>query len=181
MRIIKRIFLGLLLLIALALVAAIFLPKDYTVERRVAINRPADSVFTYVKYLKNQNDYSKWAGMDPEMKKDFRGTDAQPGFVSAWTSEKDDVGCGEQTIKSINEAERRVEYELHFKEPMDVKSDAWMQVEDKAGKSEVVWGFHGRMPYPFNLMLPLFGMEKSIGADLDEGLQNLKGRLESQR
>jgi hypothetical protein len=179
MRIVKRIFLGLLVIILIGLVAALFLPKEYTVERSIAIERPADSVFAYVKYLKNQNDYSKWAGMDPEMKKDFRGTDAQPGFVSAWTSQKGDVGCGEQTIRSISEAQRRVDYDLHFKEPMDVRSDAWMQVADKGGKSEVVWGFHGRMPYPFNLMLPLFGMEKSIGKDLDQGLQNLKGRLEA--
>jgi hypothetical protein len=180
MRIVKRIFQVLLLLLLIALIAAIFLPKEYTVERSIAVNRPADSVFTYIKYLKNQNDYSKWAGMDPAMKKDFRGTDAQPGFVSAWTSENKNVGAGEQTIKSISEAQRRVEYNLHFIKPFETTCDAWMQVDDKSGTSEVVWGFHGHMPYPANLLLAITPMKKSVGNDLDEGLQKLRQRMEIQ-
>ncbi|TCJ17515.1 polyketide cyclase [Flaviaesturariibacter flavus] len=179
MRIVKRIFIAIAVLLLLALVAALFVPKEYTVERSIAINLPADSVFTYVKYLKNQNDYSKWAGMDPAMKKEFRGTDAQPGFVSAWESQQSDVGQGEQTIRSIDEVKRRVDYDLHFIKPMNTRCDAWMQVDPKGGKSEVVWGFHGRMPYPVNILLPLFGMEKAIGDDLSLGLHNLKERLET--
>jgi hypothetical protein len=39
-------------------------------------------VYDYVKYLKNQNDYSVWAKIDPGMKTEFRGKDGTVGFVS---------------------------------------------------------------------------------------------------
>lgn len=51
-------------------------------------------MFDYVKYLKNQNEYSKWAGMDSAMTKTFSGTDATPGFISAWKSNNQNVGKG---------------------------------------------------------------------------------------
>ena len=51
--------------------------------------------------------------MDPDMKKTYRGTDGTVGFVSAWDSEKDDVGKGEQEIIKITDGER-IDYELRF-------------------------------------------------------------------
>ncbi|RYZ24168.1 MAG: polyketide cyclase [Chitinophagaceae bacterium] len=181
MRIIKRIFIGLAVLMAILLVTALFLPKEYTIERSIVINRPADSVYAYIRYLKNQNDYSKWAGMDPAMRKEFRGTDAQPGFVSAWKSEKRDVGEGEQTIRSINDGKRRVDYDLHFIEPMETRCNAYMQVDPNGNGSQVLWGFHGKTPYPFNIMSLFFNMDKMVGDDLSLGLHNLKERLEAKR
>ncbi|GAB4092364.1 SRPBCC family protein [Flaviaesturariibacter terrae] len=177
MRIVKRIVVALLLLVAIGLIAAAFMSKEMTVEQSMVINKPADSVFGYVKYLKNQNDYSKWAQMDPAMHKEFHGTDAQPGFVSAWEGNKD-VGKGEQTIKAIDEAARRVEYQIHFVRPFESNADAWMVTSDKNGASEVRWGFHTRMPWPMNLMTPF--MKGSVEKDLKTGLTNLKNRLEAQ-
>jgi hypothetical protein len=83
MKIIKRILFALLGLIAVALIAALFIPKDYAVEREISINQPKDSVFNYVKYLKNQNNFSVWAKTDPDMKKTFSGVDGTVGAISA--------------------------------------------------------------------------------------------------
>ena len=55
-------------IIILILIVAAVSPKDYAVEREVIINKPAAEVFNYVKYLKNQDNYSVWATMDPNMK-----------------------------------------------------------------------------------------------------------------
>jgi hypothetical protein len=44
--------------------------------------------------------------------------------------------------------------------------------------TQIVWGFSVGFPYPFNLMKLFFDMKEMIGADLDEGLQNLKILLE---
>ena len=72
-----------------------------------------DEVFDYVKYLKNQDNFSKWASMDPDMQKTYRGTDVTVGFVSAWASDNPDVGVGEQEIKAIT-AGQRIDFELRF-------------------------------------------------------------------
>jgi hypothetical protein len=75
-------------LVALFLIAALFIKKEYNILREIAINKPKTEVFSYVKHLKNQDNYSKWVRMDPNMKKDFRGTDGTIGFVYAWDGNK---------------------------------------------------------------------------------------------
>jgi hypothetical protein len=49
-------------------------------------------------------------------------------------------------------------------------------VSDK--ETKVSWAFTGKMKYPMNLMLLFMNMEKMIGNDLQNGLNNLKGILE---
>ena len=105
MKTLKSILIVVAILIAIPLVVALFMKKSYTVEREVLIGKPRQEVFNYVKFLKNQDLYSKWAKMDPSMKQQFTGTDGDVGFVSAWDSDKKDVGKGEQTIAGIKARE----------------------------------------------------------------------------
>lgn len=176
MRILKMIVFILLALVAVLLVAALFIKKDYTIQREITINKPTSDVYNYIKYLKNQNDYSKWAKMDPAMKKEFTGTDATVGFVSSWEGNKD-VGKGEQEIKKITDGQQ-IDYEIRFKKPWESVSQAFMSVASLSdNQTKVTWSFSGHMPYPMNLMR-LFGMEKMIGNDLQTGLDNLKIILE---
>jgi hypothetical protein len=180
MKILKRILLVLVIIIGIALIAALFVKKDMDAVREVTINKPRQEVFNYVKYLKNQEAYSKWENMDPAMKKSYRGTDGTVGFVSAWDSEKGDVGKGEQEIKKIIEGER-MDTELRFLEPMESTASSAMITESIApGATKVKWAFHGRMAYPFNLMRLFMNMEKMIGDDFQTGLTNLKTVLEKQ-
>jgi hypothetical protein len=173
------ILIALLSLVALLLVAGLFIKKDYIVEREVVINKPNQVVFEYIKLLKNQNKYSVWATMDPEMKTEFRGTDGTPGFVSAWDSQDKNVGKGEQEIMKVEDG-NKVDYEIRFLKPFESTSNASMStlgLDDN--RTRVTWSFTGRMNYPMNLMLVFMNMEKMIGNDLDKGLHNLKVILEN--
>ena len=49
MKVLKIILIILLVLIAIPLVAALFLPKDYAVKREVIINKPHEEVYGYVR------------------------------------------------------------------------------------------------------------------------------------
>ena len=178
MRILKRIGFALAAIIVLVLLTGLFVKREMHAEREIVINKPNEEVFNYVKYLKNQNDYSKWGTMDPAMKKEFRGTDATVGFVSAWESDKDDVGKGEQEIKGIKQGER-IDYELRFIKPWESTATAYMITEPVSGnQSKVKWGFDGEMAYPFNVMLLFMDMEDMIGDDFAAGLERLKNQLE---
>ena len=171
MKIIKYILIILGILIALFLIVPLFLSNNYAVEKSITISRPKTQVFDYIKYLKNQNNYSKWGSMDTAMKKTFTGTDATPGFVAAWESDNKNVGKGAQEIKKINDT--RIDYELRFEKPMKDVADAYMSADSVAiDKTLVKWQISGYMKYPFNIM-GLF-MDKIIGKDLEIGLQNLK-------
>src|SRR4051812_5502877 len=91
-------------LILLVLLIALIAKKDYTVQREIIINRPRLEVFNYLKLLKNQDHYSKFVMMDPNMKKEFKGVDGTVGFVYGWEGNKK-AGKGEQEIKKITEGE----------------------------------------------------------------------------
>ncbi len=71
----KKIIIALVVLISIPLLVALFVKKEYVVERDIIIERPVTEVFSYLKYLKNQDNFSKWASMDPNMKKSTRGVD----------------------------------------------------------------------------------------------------------
>ena len=164
--------------IALLLIIALFLKKDYAVERSVTVNQPKQLVFDYIRSLKNQDNFSKWASMDPNMKKEYRGTDGTVGFVSAWEGNKK-VGKGEQEIKKITEGER-VDFELRFIKPFAGLANAYITTEAVNNQQTLVkWGFDSRMKYPMNLMLLFMNMEKMIGNDFSTGLNNLKNNLEA--
>ena len=102
MKIIKKILIVVLIIIAIPLIIALFVRKEYAVERELTISKPQQEVFNYVKYLKNQDNYSKWVMTDPAMKKDFKGIDGTSGFVYAWDSKIKKAGKGEQEIKKNN-------------------------------------------------------------------------------
>jgi hypothetical protein len=179
MKILKKILIILAAIVALFLIVAAFVKSEYSVEKEVIINKPKQEVFDYVKYLKNQNSYSKWALIDPAMKKEFRGVDASAGFVSAWESDNKNVGKGEQEITKIEDG--RIDYEIRFIKPFSSVAPAYM-ITEPAGDNQtrVRWGFQGKMPYPMNIMMLFMDIPKLIGEDLQTGLNNLKGVLEKQ-
>mgnify|MGYP006404127551 CR=1 FL=1 len=170
----KKFCIAVAIIIALPFIIALFVSSSYEVEREVLINKPKSEVFNYVKYLKNQDYFSKWAQIDPEMKKTSRDTDGAVGFVSAWESEHPDVGTGEQEIMAIVDGQR-IDYELRFLKPFESISPAYMTFEsDGSDQTTVKWGFKGQMDYPMNIMLLMMDFEQLIGDDLQMGLDNLK-------
>ena len=180
MKILKKILIGLVGIVALLLIVALFVKKEYSVEREVVIGKPTADVFAYVKFIKNQNNYSVWNMKDPNSKMEYTGTDGTVGFISSWDSEMEDVGKGEQEIKGITEGSR-IDMELRFKKPFEATDYAYMSTE-AAGENQtkVKWGFNGKMPYPMNLMLLCMNMDNMLGKDLETGLLNLKNILEKQ-
>ena len=178
MKILKYIGIALVAIIALVLITAAVVKKEYTIERSIVINKPKSEVFPFVNSLKNQNGYSYWAAQDPNMKIEYRGGngDGTVGFTSAWNSET--MGVGEQEIKSVTEGEK-IDLELRFKEPMEATAQTFMATTDESDNTtKVTWGMSSAMPYPFNIML-LFGMEKSLNDQIDYGLANMKKQVEA--
>lgn len=180
MNIIKAIIFSLSGILALLLIVAIFVRKEFHLSREITIAKPVKEVFGYLKMLKNQNNFSKWALVDPSMKKEYRGTDGTVGFISTWESPVKEVGKGEQEITAIREGER-IDYRLRFQLPRKSEATAYMETKAASeGSTLVKWGFEGKMNYPFNLTLLFLDLDKLIGKDLEQGLTNLKPLLEKQ-
>jgi hypothetical protein len=178
MKTLEIVVLSILGIIALLLVIALFLKKEFKISREITIQKPKQVVFDYIKLLTNQNNFSVWALTDPVMKKEFKGIDGTVGFVSAWDSQVKNVGKGEQEIIGMAEGER-IDYELRFFKPMKATNYASMITTTEPDKStRVIWVFEGKMKYPSNLSMLFMNLDAMLGKDLAQGLSNLKQLLE---
>lgn len=177
MKIIK-IILGILLFIVIVpLVAALFLKKDYHVERSIDINLPKEKIYDYVKMLKNQNSFSTWTKGDPDLKTTFSGEDGSIGAKSAWVGKVS--GEGEQEIVKMDFA-NRIDVKLHFIKPFDAMANAYYTFETLEGnKTKITWGIDGKDNYPMNLMQVFINYDEMMGKEFAQGLQNLKTILEA--
>ena len=153
-------------------------PKEIHVEREIVVERPKDPVFQYLKFLKNQNEWSPWEKKDPQMQKAYQGEDGTVGFISSWSG-NDEVGVGEQEIKNIVEGER-IETELRFKKPMEDTSMAYIATEAIGeNQTKVRWGMKNSVPFPGNIFFFVLNVPAKIGQDFDDGLGQLKTTIEA--
>lgn len=174
MKILKIASLILVSLIGLVLVIAIFVPQEYHVQRTTVINGNISDVFNYVSSLENQNEYAVWQKKDPNVIVSFKGNSGEIGSIYSWNSKVEDVGTGEQEIINI-ENDERVDFELRFKEPMEMTGNAYFETKSITNlETEVTWGFEGTSPYPTNFFMLFIDMDKELGPDLEKGLANMK-------
>lgn len=178
--VLKIIGIVILILIVAILVTGLFVSADIHVERQVSINKDRTTVFNFIKHLENQDKFSVWQQMDPNMKHTLTGTDGTVGAVSAWESDNEQVGVGEQEITNIKEGER-IDFELRFKKPEEMNSMAYFTTADEGTGTKVAWGFDAHVPYPFNAFMIFAGdLDAQLGPDLEKGLGNLKTIMESE-
>ena len=163
-----------LLIVFLALIA----PKSYRVSRSIEISKPQAEVFNNIRFLKKQDEWSPWNKKDPNMKKDFKGTDGEVGAISHWIGNKD-VGEGEQEITKIIDGEG-IESELRFLKPWKSTSDAFITTEAVSSDvTKVTWGFSGKNKFPFSIFMLFMNMDKAVGGDFEDGLTTLKSIMEN--
>lgn len=171
------VFYILLGIIGVLIILAFLVPKSYEVNRSVIINKSLPEVFAYLKFVKNQDNWSPWKKKDPNMKQESIGTDGEVGFISKWEGNKQ-VGTGEQEINYI-EHNKHIKTQLRFLKPWKSTSDAYIKVTElEANQTNVTWGFTGNNPVPMNIFMLFFNFEKAVGKDFEEGLSSLKELLE---
>lgn len=165
------------ILLVLILILAAFVSREYVIHRDVLIRAPREEVFDFVRYLRNQEQYSKWVMVDPDMARTFQGTDGMPGFVYAWEGDEK-AGKGEQEIMAIRENEG-IDIEVRFERPFRGIAAVNMTTADASGgRTRVSWSMSGRNPYPLNALHLLF--RGALGKDMESSLENLRAILERQ-
>ena len=90
-------------IIALLLIIGLFMKREHYVKCEIIINAPRQKVFDFLKLLKNQEEFNKYAKTDPGRKEVFKWTDGTVGYIYAWSGNKN-AGEGEKEIMNIIEA-----------------------------------------------------------------------------
>ncbi len=164
-------------IVALLLIIALFMKREHYVNREIIINAPPQKVFDFLKLLKNQDQFNKWATADKKNRKEeFKGTDGTVGFIYSWSGDKS-AGQGEKEIKKIIEG-KRIETEIRFVKPMAATASIIMETESLSDdQTKVSWSNAGTLKYPVNIMIPM--MEKMLPKEMDSSLSTLKNILEN--
>ena len=162
--------------IAVLLIAGLFIPKELHVERSIVINAPHNVIHEQVSSLQKINEWSPWKDYDSEMKVRYEGKDGEVGSVSHWEG-NEDVGKGSQEIISITED--KIETKVNFIEPWESKMVATYTLEQEEEGIKVTWGSDGENPYPLNVFSLFMNMDEMIGKDFEKGLVRLKEVSES--
>ncbi|MBC7885678.1 MAG: SRPBCC family protein [Saprospiraceae bacterium] len=177
MKIVKNILIGLVSIIVLLLIVALFVPKQSTVSVALTIDKPKTEVYDYIRILRNQDEYSSWVLRDPNLKPEIVGEDGTVGAIQKWNSKDDNVGEGEQEITALTPD--RIDVDLRFKRPFEGTAKAaniLKAVSDN--QTEIISEFYSNDKYPFNLMFYLFGRNMIKDAEMTS-LQNIKRILEA--
>ena len=166
------------LLLLLIIVLGYYLKNEYVVSRDISIDKPKEVVFDYIKYLKNQNEYSYYNRKDPQTIKSYSGTDGEEGFIYTWSSKINSIGSGTQTISKIEEG-KSICCDIRFTKPAALTSNAEISlIELSAHQTKVTWVFSSYYKFPFNIIVYFLDLEKLIGTDIASSLVTLKERLE---
>ncbi len=177
MIILLKILLVLLGIIAFLLITAIFLKKNHYVKRDITINAPRQKVYDFLKLLKNQDKFNKYAMADPDRNWSYQGTDGTVGFIISWNGNKD-VGEGAKEIINLVEGQR-IETQIRFVRPMKTTADIVMELKSiSENQTKVSMSNEGMLSYPVNLMIPI--AEIMFPRDMDQSLRTLKGILEKE-
>lgn len=163
-------------IIALLLIIALFMKKQHYVNREIIINAPLQKVFDFLKLLKNQDRFNKWATTDKKNRKEeFKGADGTVGYIYSWSGDRS-AGQGEKEIMNIVEG-KRIETEIRFIKPMRVSASVIFEttaLSENQTKVNII--NTGTLKYPLNIMIPM--AEKRFPKDIDESLATLKNILE---
>lgn len=167
----KKILIGLAVLIALILLVAAFKSPDYRVQRSRTIAAKPEVIFDYFNNHKKFNEWNPWMKMDPAARNTYTGPEAGVGAVASWAG--DIVGEGSATITESKPGEL-IRERMDWKKPMEGTSTVEFTFKPEGGKTTVTWAMHGTNDRFVGKVMSLFmSCEKMCGPEFEKGLADL--------
>lgn len=167
--------------LGLAVVAAVVLalawrrPDTMKIVRSADIAAPPEAIFPLIEDLRL---FSTWSPFekDPAMAKTYSGPDRGPGQRMAWNGNAE-VGEGTVTVLGSSPPSQ-VDMQLSMIRPMQADNHVTFTLSPHAGATTVTWSIVGGVPLAGKVMQLFVDMDRMCGAQFEEGLANLKARVE---
>jgi uncharacterized protein YndB with AHSA1/START domain len=176
---IKKIILviGVLILIFIGYVST--RPGHFSYERSGLINAPPEKIFPYLRNFKRGQEWSPYEKVDPNMKRNFKGTDGQVGSIMEFQGNRD-AGSGSLEILRLVENEL-VEIRLIMTEPVHADNIITYKLTTEGDATRFSWSMSGDGGFVGKLISVLIDCEKMIADQMIAGITNLKNVVESQK
>lgn len=176
---IKKIGIGVLVLVVgLGIVAAVQ-PSSYEVERSKTMSASPEIVYGYLSDFHRWREWSPWDKLDPDMKREFSGAEKGLNAVYTWSG-NDDVGQGKMTIIEAKPP-RQVGIRLEFITPWEAVNTTRFTLMPGKNGTRVVWHMEGDKGGFMGKFFGLFmNFDAMIGKDFEAGLDQLALKAEAE-
>jgi uncharacterized protein YndB with AHSA1/START domain len=172
----KKILIGLVVLVALFLVVVAMQPSEFHVERTATIAAPPAEVFAQVNDLHKWDAWSPWAKLDPNAKIAFEGPEAGQGAAMSWAG-NDKVGEGKMTVVESRPNEA-VKLKVDFVKPFEGTSNSDFAFKLEGDGTAVTWAMSAHHNFMEKAFCLVMNGKKMIGDDMEKGLAQLKAAAE---
>lgn len=174
---IKKILIGLAVIVVVLVVIIALQPSHYRVERSATMKAPPSVVFAQVNDFHKWNAWSPWAKLDPAMKQTFEGAPAGNGAVYTWVGNKD-VGEGRMTITDSHPSDL-IKIKLEFIKPFAATNATDFTFKPQGDQTAVTWTMSGDNNFIGKAFSLFMNMDKMIGGDFEKGLAQMKAVAEA--
>ena len=154
------------------LVTAALMPNTFRVERSALIQAPPQRIFEQINDFQRWRAWSPYEKLDPAMTRQIDGAAQGVGATYRWDG-NDKAGAGRMEIVQATPGSN-VTIQLDFSRPMEAHNIAEFTLVPEGDATRVTWSMHGPQPYLGKLFGLVFNLDRMIGKDFEEGLQNLK-------
>ena len=168
---IKKILIGLGVVIVIFIAVVATRPADFRVERSATIAAPAQALFEQVNDHHNFNKWNPFLKLDPNVKNTYSGPDAGVGAVCAWDGNSD-IGAGSATITESKPGEL-VRMRMDWIRPMAGVAIVDFTFKPEGDKTVVTWAMAGKNGFMGKLVSVFMDCDKMIGPQFEQGLADL--------
>lgn len=164
------------LVIAAILIYAATRPDTLRVERSATFKATPAQVFAQINDFHNWPAWSTWERMDANMQKTHSGAPSGVGAKYAWQGNSK-VGQGSMEI-TASVPNSKVQINLDFLKPMEAHNIGEFIISPEGEGSRLTWAMYGPAPFVTKLFGVFVNMDKMIGKDFEDSLNNLRAVVE---
>ena len=161
-------------LVTLLIVIGFFLPQNYKISEKIAIDRPVEMVYYKSLDFNERVKWDPWLAQEKDAQTEIDITESGEGSTWTWKGEK--IGSGRITVEKvvINE---KIESRLEFFEPNPDVSEIIWKFKKAGNGTEAEWIMKGSWKSLMERWIGLF-ITNSIEKSFKQGLQNFKEYVE---
>ena len=168
---IKKLLIGLAVVIVGIIIVSRFQPDGYTVERSATIAAPPEVVFEHVNNFEKWQQFNAWGDSDPNAAYTYNETESGVGANFHWKGNSD-MGEGRMTILESKPNEY-VKVDLSFIEPFEGKAIAELLLEPTEGGTKLTERTSSDHNFFSKIMCMFMDMDKMIGDKYEEGFARM--------
>lgn len=167
----KKILLGLVVVIALFLAYVATRPADFRVERSATLAASPTALFAQVNDHHKFNTWNPFLKVDPKVKNTYSGPASGVGSTCSWDGNSE-IGAGSATIIESKPGEL-VRMRMDWKRPMEGTSTVDFTFKPAGDKTVVTWAMYGKNSFVGKAVSVFMDCDKMCGPPFEQGLAEL--------